>query len=87
MADLERRPNKTWFATITRPASRLAVTISVFVVFLTGIVLGAILDEYRAWFYAPALAALVFWYIGMMRIYRSSSRATSGVSTPDVDAS
>ncbi|WP_300266400.1 hypothetical protein [Microbacterium sp.] len=74
MNDTKTPEPTTWWHVITRPANRLIITGAVLVVFICGIVLGAVLPEYRFWFYLPALAAILAWYLAMMRIYRAATR-------------
>lgn len=66
----------TWFATVTRPASRLLTTIAVLIVFAVGMGFGTVYSDHRYWFHVPAVVVVLGWYVVMMRVYRRSRRTT-----------
>ncbi|MDR6865683.1 hypothetical protein J2Y69_000265 [Microbacterium resistens] len=63
-----------WFRTITRPRSHLIATLAMLVVFIGGFWLGTAFSEYRMWFYGPAVVAILWWYLMMMRSYSRARR-------------
>ena len=65
-----------WLYTITHPRVRLIATIAMAIVFISGCVLGSVVPDYRMWFYIPAAAAILFWYVSMMRAYNRARSET-----------
>ncbi len=65
-------PSNGWFRTITRPTSHLLATIAALVVFVAGVWMGYVFDEFRVWFYAVAVIAMLGWYLLMTRSYRAA---------------
>lgn len=65
-------PSNGWFRTITHPTSHLLATIAALVVFVGGIWMGYVFDEFRVWFYAVAVIVILGWYLLMMKSYRAA---------------
>lgn len=68
----------SWFRTVTHPRGRLVATVAAIVLFVAGIVAGALLPDYRMWIQVPAAVALMTWYAAMARMHRRANRSHDG---------
>lgn len=68
---------QSWFQTITRPMSRLILTVLALVAFFGGIALGVALPAYQLWFQVPAIAILMVWFVMMTRRYNQANGSRS----------
>ncbi len=73
-----KQPPRTWFGTITRPASHLAGTIVVFTIIVAATVLSVNFPQWQGLLFVAALVPALLWYVLMMMAYSRIRRRPHG---------